>query len=773
MSAHGTADRTVDRSVERRNDALPSNRPFKLVLAVTVIFACWLGTEYVAYRAGYSPVLGPWAYLAGSGARMWWRAAAAALALMSIGSVIGTRAMRRTRPWAAPASAVALFIAIAAFVTSLGPLYAPHDGIVWAFRFDHAIEHTAERGSAHQTPHATSPTRSTHSTRVVRSTAVTPRAAHRAAEPAARYSQTTAPASRRPDREGLSSAVGAPRSIASLAAMAHQGILVSGAALVILMSLVILVRPKPKRLAPSTSHGSATWGDGAPLVGPVGLVLGRSMSVEKPRRSRNGAGQTAWQSGLRSALRYNGEGHVLTVAPTRSGKGVGCVIPNLLDYPGSVLVTDPKGENYAVTARARRMLGQTVHALDPFDVVGGTAAFNPLDLIDAESADAIDDARLIADMLVAPDAKGGSAGGDFAHWNEEARALLAGITLYVSAKAPRELRTLSHVRELLTLAPESFRLLLQDMLECEDAGGLIQRAAARHLQKADRERSGVVSAAQSHTHFLDSPRMARVLGRSTFQFDELKTPRRESAASSGMSVYLVLPPDRMDSYHRWLRIMVACAVRSMMRAPDPPAQCGTRSGLQPDARVVFILDEFAHLGRMQPVERDIGIAGGYGLTLWLLVQDLAQLKGLYPEKWQSFLANSAVFQAFGTNDWDTAEYLSKMTGETTILVESENQSSGVSHGQHAQRQRGAAFTTSEKGRRLLTPDEVLRLPLDQELLFIRGQSPIRASKLDYRLDEMLLARADPNPMHGLGQTVEHASKHESTHATLPHSAQPA
>src|SRR5205823_9324867 len=124
---------------------------------------------------------------------------------------------------------------------------------------------------------------------------------------------------------------------------------------------------------PTISHGSARWGSPGIFAGETGLLLGRSNDT---------------------LLRLPGEGHVLTVAPTRSGKGVSCVIPNLLDHPGSVLVTDPKGENYAVTARWRGAQGHAVHALDPFDVVGGTASYNPMDLIDSASTDVADDARL-------------------------------------------------------------------------------------------------------------------------------------------------------------------------------------------------------------------------------------------------------------------------------------------------------------------------------------------------------------------------------------------
>ncbi len=461
-----------------------------------------------------------------------------------------------------------------------------------------------------------------------------------------------------------------------------------------------------RRLAPSDSHGSAHWGDGTALRLPRGLLLGRQG---------------------RELLRVGGEGHVLTVAPTRSGKGVSAVIPNLLDYPGSVLVTDPKGENYAVTARWRRdELKTPVYAFDPFGVAEGDAAatYNPLDLIDAASAEAVDDARLIADMLVLP----GAREGEQAFWNEEARGVLTGLILHVAASSPAEHRTLTQVRALLTLAPEPFNELLEEMQGTQAAGGLIARAAARILQKADRERSGVLSTAQSHTHFLDSPRMARVLERSTVDLSVLK---REA-----VSVYLILPTDRMDAYARWLRLMIGCALLAMAR---------TRG--QPKERVLFLLDEFAHLGRMHPVQRDIGLAGGFGVTFWLIVQDLSQLKSTYGETWLTFLANIGVLQAFGINDWDTAEYLSKMTGEATIHVESEHHSRGVSRGPHAQRQIGTGRTQSQQGRRLLLADEVRRLSREAELLFVKGDPPLLVERLNYLHDREFQGRADPNPLY--------------------------
>jgi len=460
-----------------------------------------------------------------------------------------------------------------------------------------------------------------------------------------------------------------------------------------------------RRSRPPDSHGSAHWGHGDSLRGDRGLLLGRE-------------GQRL--------LRFSGEGHVLTVAPTRAGKGVSAVIPNLLDYRGAVLVTDPKGENYAVTATWREALGHTVHAFDPFGVVQGEATYNPLDLIDAASADAVDDARLLADMLVLP----GAREGEQAFWNEEARGVLTGLILHVAANAPAEMRTLPHVRELLTMPPQPFADLLEEMQATPAAGGLIARAAARLLQKAPKERSGVISTAQSHTHFLDSPRMARVLGRSTFDFSTLKR--------DAVSVYLILPTDRIDAYARWLRLLIACALRAMARTAG-----------QPKERVLFLLDEFAHLGRMHPVQRDIGLAGGFGVTFWLIVQDVSQLRSTYGETWPTFLANVDVLQVFGINDWDTAEYVSKMTGEATIYVESTHHSRGVSRGLHAQRQLGAGRAWSEQGRRLLLPDEVRRLPRTAEVLFVKGGAPLLVERLNYLRDPEFAERADPNPLYAV------------------------
>jgi type IV secretion system protein VirD4 len=173
----------------------------------------------------------------------------------------------------------------------------------------------------------------------------------------------------------------------------------------------------------------------------------------------------------------------------------------------------------------------------------------------------------------------------------------------------------------------------------------------------------------------------------------------------------------------------------------------TRTPGRPKARVLFLLDEFAHLGRMQPVERAIGLAAAFGVSFWLIVQDLAQLRSTYAESWPTFLANVDVLQAFGINDWDTAEYVSRMTGEATVSVESEQASRGVSQGRHGQRQLGASRTLGETGRRLQFADEVRRLSRDHELLFVREGAPLVVERLNYLRDPEFRGRFGQNPFY--------------------------
>jgi type IV secretion system protein VirD4 len=464
------------------------------------------------------------------------------------------------------------------------------------------------------------------------------------------------------------------------------------------------------RFARATSQGSARWGSTRHLLSPRGFIVGRGT-----RRV------TRWR---RPLLRYAHDAHLLTFAPTGAGKGVSCVIPTLLDYPGSMLVIDPKGENYAVTAGYRRSIGHKVVALDPFGLVGGTDSFNPMESLDVSDPDCIDEAAALAEMLVVRDPRPSA---DTTFWSEEAKALIAGLIL-LAAESPG-MHTMTTVWEILSVPPRDLTKLWRMMSASTGAHGAIKHAGDRVLQKADRVRSSVIAEAQSHLHFLESRRLADVLSSSSFSFSDLKTSR--------MTVYLIVPPDRLDICRRWLRLMVASALHALIRTPGLPPQ-----------RVLFLLDEFPALGPMPPLERAVSLSRGYGATCWFLAQDLSQLRALYPVTWSSFVANAGVVQAFGTNDVETATYLSAMLGTATERVHTHTRSERAGAAAFVRgRDAHDSWSASERARPLLTPDEVRRQDPATALLLMPGTDPLRVTRADYLHDFEFRRRFAPNPMH--------------------------
>ncbi|MFC3069409.1 type IV secretory system conjugative DNA transfer family protein [Phenylobacterium soli] len=407
-------------------------------------------------------------------------------------------------------------------------------------------------------------------------------------------------------------------------------------------------------------------------------------------------------------LRHDGPSHLLTIAPTRSGKGVGAIIPNLLTLDRSVLCVDPKGENTRVTYEARARAGP-VHVLDPFGVCEvPSAGYNPMDLLDPASPDVGDDAALLAEALVYdPPAHVGEA-----HWNEEAKALIAGLMLHVICTKPAAERTLAAVRDLLTDSPDEFDATLAAMQKSEGAGGLVRRAANRHLGKSDREAAGVLSSAQRHTHFLDSARINGCMARSDFRFADLKAEKH--------TVFLVLPPERLDTYARWLRLLVVQALHELARAPS-----------KLNTPVLFLLDEFAALGRLEPVERAFGLMAGYGVQLWPILQDMHQLWSVYGEQRAgTFLSNAGLVQIFNVADIETATWLSRWIGAATVAYETAGTSSSRAPNQLLATH-GTSTTQHLVRRELLTPDEVMRLDRSLEILLRPGEPPIVARKVRY------------------------------------------
>lgn len=424
-------------------------------------------------------------------------------------------------------------------------------------------------------------------------------------------------------------------------------------------------------------------------------------------------------------VHYKGDQHLITIAPNRTGKGTCAIVPNLLDYKGGVLCIDPKGENAFLTCNMREFgLGQNVQLLDPWRLAVDalnerhkldanaknayrSAGFNPMDMLTLDNPNLVDDTRLVADTVIM------ETGGD-SHWSNEAKNALASFIGYVAtSESEAENRHLPRVRELLTQANDNLKRTIEMM--SDSPVDFVAKGANMLMQKSEKELQSVMSTANANTHFLDSPALQDCLKKSTFDFADLKSDENP------LTVYLIIPAERLQTHGRWLRVLVSMALQSI-----------TRTRGKPKIPALFILDEFAALGRMEMMEQAIGLMAGFGLKCWIFLQDMSQAQDLYKNRWQTFLANSGVIQVFGTSDMNTAEYISRTLGQMTIET--------LSDETHQARQGGFfrspdphAFSVQDRehGRHLMTPDEIMRIDRDEQILLLSGEHPIRAQKIPY------------------------------------------
>ncbi|GAB6906257.1 conserved hypothetical protein [Desulfosarcina cetonica] len=472
-------------------------------------------------------------------------------------------------------------------------------------------------------------------------------------------------------------------------------------------------------------HGSARWADKAHLkrrhYGENGKIF---LGYGFPEH-RQAASFTITSSTQR---------HLLTVAPTRSGKLLTASMPRCLEHRGPLVAIDVKdGELSLIAARYRRdVLGHKVVIIDPWDMVcsrlGMTPArINVLDWLDPDNDDFVEDAMLIASALVR------DRNTREPHWDEEARSFISGLTEYVAATplvllpTDKKSRDLAQVRRLLNLSRRDFETMVSGKFEkgeddklrlvhpgmAQSRSEAVRSAAARILNKAEKERSGVISTAQQNTHFLESPKIQRALAKSDFSFEELEQGK--------LDVFIVLPAGRLYTYNRFLRMLISIAITAV-----------TRFKTKPNPPVYFLIEEAAALGRLDSIETAYGLMAGYGMQLHMIVQDFNQLADLYEKRWQTFIANSGVIQIFGTTDLMTAEYTSRLCGVTTIESLSERSAE-----KRAELFSDPSYLSREDSlitRKLITPDEVTTMHPAAQILILAHAHPVACFKTAYFLD---------------------------------------
>ena len=413
-------------------------------------------------------------------------------------------------------------------------------------------------------------------------------------------------------------------------------------------------------------------------------------------RSKNGMLLGEDDDGFFIASGYQ---HALLFAPTGSGKGVGFVIPNLLFWEESAIVHDIKLENFDLTSGWREKQGQKVFIWNPANPDGFTHCYNPLDFISPKPGQMVDDTQKIVKLLMPKQ--------DF--WVNEARSFLVGVILYLIAD-PNKVQSFGEVVRTLRSDDVTYNLAVV----LDTMGGDIHPVAymniAAFLQKADKERSGVLSTASSELELWVNPLIDTATASSDFSFMDMKRTKT--------TVYVGVTPDNLKRLQPLLQVFYQQATEFM---------CRKLPGADEPYGVLFVMDEFPSLGKMEQFMIGIAYFRGYHVRLFLIVQDTEQLKGTYEQSgMNSFLSNSTYRITFAANNVETAELISKLCGNKTVenISQSRPKFFDLNPGSHSQ-------SISETQRALLLPQEVINLPRDDQILLIEASPPIRSRKIKY------------------------------------------
>jgi len=506
------------------------------------------------------------------------------------------------------------------------------------------------------------------------------------------------------------------------------GIATSGTFVAIAAAISLSVH-RAREAKYATTYGSARWADASDirrggLLGPDGVVLGKFGDAY---------------------LRHDGPEHVLCFAPTRSGKGVGLVVPTLLAWSGSAIVHDIKGENWSLTSGWRARFGRVL-LFDPTNP--DSAGYNPL--LEVRRGDAeVRDVQNVADILVDPE----GALERRNHWEKTSHSLLVGAILHVLYA--EEDKTLSGVAKFLSDPERAIETTLTAMMTTKHLGEtphpVIASAARELLNKSENERSGVLSTAMSFLGLYRDPVVARVTSRCEWRIADLVSGQGPT------TLYLVVPPSDISRTKPLVRLILNQIGRRLTEELD---------GRSNRRRLLLMLDEFPALGRLDFFESALAFMAGYGLKAFLIAQSLNQIEKAYGAN-NAILDNCHVRVAFATNDERTAKRVSDALGTATEMRAMKNYA-----GHRLSPWLGHLMVSrQETARPLLTPGEVMQLPQDEEIVLISGAPPIRARKARYFEDARFNARILPPPRPSAAERTDHRPHKGDWASLLPITAQ--
>lgn len=450
-------------------------------------------------------------------------------------------------------------------------------------------------------------------------------------------------------------------------------------------------KPKRKRKAarkPGAVRAKAPYTHKSIRKAGDKLLLGWQIGEMKPQVGFREGPAPAREAG--NPLWLDGEGHMITIAPTGAGKGRGALIPNLLTYEGPAIVIDPKGEACHITARRRREMGQKVHVIDPFAIISPeTDSLNPMD---AFAIPGIDASALALD--IAKQLSGGGKISKDPFWDIRGHDLSAGVIAAIAATREPEERNLIQVRRMLKRDDSTYNLAVL----LDTVGGKIPSFAyeeiSNYLQTTDVTRSGIHATACSYFSVIASEAAQRTVAKSTIDLDAVRR-------GDPMTIYLVVPPSKLASHAPLFRLWTAALMSAVL----------SRDANLPKYRTLFAIDECAQLGDFGLLAMVYTLARAYGMRVWAFFQDLAQIQRILPDEWSTVLTNAAAIQVFGVPNHLMATDLARVLGDF-----------------------------SEETLRQMDPANLA--------LQISGKPGITARRLDYLSDPAFEGLFDPHPLMG-------------------------
>ncbi|WP_407194562.1 type IV secretory system conjugative DNA transfer family protein [Bradyrhizobium sp. STM 3566] len=421
-------------------------------------------------------------------------------------------------------------------------------------------------------------------------------------------------------------------------------------------------------------------------------------------------------------LCFGGSEHVLLYAPTRAGKGVGYVIPNLLNWPDSVVALDVKKENWDRSAGFRAGHGQEVHLFDPLDENGRTARYNPLGYVRSDPADLYDDLQRIAVMLFPAESRGDP------FWFEAARSAFVAIGGFV-AETPGLPLTIGEILRQLSATQDLKAHFDKTIAERKMGSSPLSRhcitALIDFLAASENTLNSVRKTVTARLGLWLNPRIDAATSANDFDLRQLR--------QQPMSIYLGVTPDNLDRMAPLLNLFFQQVVDLNTR--ELPEQNPKLA-----RKVLLLLDEFPALGNVNVLAKSVAFVAGYGIRLLTVVQSPAQLRAIYGvDAARNFMTNHAVEVVFAPKEQDVANELSDRIGYDTVTARSRSGPKGLNR-------RSTSETVSEHRRALMLPQELKLLPKSKAFILGTGIRPIIADKIIYYEDKSFLKRLLPAPV---------------------------